>query len=1045
MKLSLKLITCVFFFFPVLIFLPYGCSIEREAIHTGINSLNAGFKNPPDSTKPGVYWYFMEGNVSRAGMTKDLESMKEAGIGSVVFLEVNVGVPVGPVEFFSEEWQELFVHAVEECERLGIEMSLGVGPGWTGSGGPWVSAKQSMKHLVSSSIQVSASDKNILLPLPVPEKPYFGEGGFTPALKKQRLEFYEDVAVLAFPTPSNEQKIKNVDEKALYYRPPYTSVEGTVPFFPSKKEYADSWEGSAIAQKDIIDLSHLLREDGTLDWDPPAGNWTIMRFGSRNNGSITRPAPKPGLGFEADKFDTLAIRDHLDHYVGELIREIGTLDIASSGGLKMLHLDSWEMGAQNWTANFREEFKKRRGYDPQPFYPVYAGYIVGDIEKSERFLWDLRQTSQKLILENHASYIKDYAHQHGLGLSIEPYDMNPTADMELGYIADVVMAEFWSDGFGFFNSSFAVIEAASVAHIKGQKVVPAEAFTAGKAEGFKKYPGSMKNQGDWAFAGGVNKMVYHTFQHQPLDDQLKPGMTMGPYGVHWDRNQTWWPMVKGYHDYISRSQYLLQQGRTVADILYLTPEGAPHVFRPPPTALEGDPFLPDRKGYNFDGIAPSELSNAKVENNKIVFPSGATYRILVLPFSHTMTAELLTEIRTLVRGGAIVMGVPPERSPSLTNYRDSDHEITEMVKEIWGSNDVPSIQKEQSIGEGKIIWGGKIDFAENDYTLYPGYDITAKVLEQMGVPVDFESTGEVRYTHRTAPDWDIYFIANRTDAEINTICTFRSAKGIPQLWNPVTGKIRALPEYSKTRKQTRIPIAFGPFESFFVVFSKGKAGHISFSSENFPELKELVTLTGPWNVSFQPDWGGPGNIIFDELQDWSLHPDEGIKYYSGIATYTEDFDLPQKAAAVEDNKRRIYLELGEVKNMARVRLNGQAIGIVWTNNRLDITDYVKKENNHLQVKVANSWVNRLIGDQRLYDDDGIKEGKWPEWLLKDEERPNDRFTFATYQHYEADNPLLESGLLGPVKILVATESNAQASKSLRPMLRDVRRSGQSMH
>lgn len=983
------------------------------------NTLRSEFKDPPDSSRPGVYWYFMDGNISKTGMTKDLESMKKAGIGSVVFLEVNVGVPRGPVDFFSEEWQELFAHAVEECERLGIEMTLGVGPGWTGSGGPWVLPEQSMKHLVSSSIQVTASDRKIQLPLPQPKKPYFGEGGFTPSLKQQRSEYYKDVAVLAFPTPSNNRKIKDIDGKALYYRAPYTSVEGTRPFFPSKKEYPDSLNNSAIAQNDIIDLSHLLGKDGTLDWIPPAGSWTIMRFGTRNNGSITRPAPKPGLGFEANKFDTLAIKDHLDHYVGELIKEIGTLDIESSGGLKMLHMDSWEMGAQNWTASFREEFKERRGYDPQPFYPVYAGHIVGNVEKSERFLWDLRQTSQELILEYHAQYIKNYAHKYGLGLSIEPYDMNPTADMELGYIADMVMAEFWSEGFGFFNSSFAVIEAASVAHIKGQKIVPAEAFTAAGAEGYKQYPGSMKNQTDWAFAGGINKMVYHTFQHQPLDDQLKPGMTMGPYGVHWDRNQTWWPMVEGYHDYVTRCQYLLRQGRTVADILYLTPEGAPHVFRAPPSALKGSSFLPDRKGYNFDGVAPSQLYKAEVENHMIVFPNGARYKILVLPSSHTMTPELLKKISVLIKAGAIVMGVPPKRSPSLTNYPVSDHEIMELVKEIWGSKKVPAIQKERSLGKGKIIWGGGIDFAKDKYALYPEYDVTAKLLEQMGVPVDFISTGEVRYTHRTSPDWDIYFISNHTDANINTICTFRSTKGTPQLWDPISGKTRVLPEYSKNTEQTKIPIEFGPFESFFVVFSKDEADNPTFSSENFPEQKELITLTGAWNVSFQPEWGGPENIIFDELQDWSLHPNKGIKYYSGIATYTKEFDLPKAAAVdVENSKRRIYLDFGEVKNMARIRLNGQEIGIVWTNNQLDVTDYLESVDNHLEIEVANLWVNRLIGDQRLYSDDGIKNGKWPEWLLKNEERPSDRFTFVTYQHYEADDPLLESGLLGPVKILI---------------------------
>jgi len=259
----------------------------------------------------------------------------------------------------------------------------------------------------------------------------------------------------------------------------------------------------------------------------------------------------------------------------------------------MLHMDSWEMGAQNWSPQFREEFKKRRGYDPLLYYPVYSGLVVESLEKSERFLWDLRQTGQELIIENHAMHLKKYGQKYNLGFSIEPYDMNPTADMELGALADVPMCEFWSKGYGY-NSSFSCIQAASIAHVNGNKVVAAEAFTADH-DAWKQYPGSMKNQGDWAFAAGINRFVYHTFQHQFLDDNLKPGMTMGPYGVHWDRSQTWWPMADEYHRYISRCSYILRQGKTISDILYLTPEGAPHVFRAPASALAGDEFLPDRK------------------------------------------------------------------------------------------------------------------------------------------------------------------------------------------------------------------------------------------------------------------------------------------------------------------------------------------------------------------------------------------------------------------------------------------------------------------
>ena len=431
--------------------------------------LKAGFINPPASAKPGVYWYFMDGNMNKESITKDLESMKKAGIGNLIFLEVNVGIQRGKVDFLSDEWQELFKYAIKEAERLGIEITLGIGPGWTGSGGPWVKPEQSMQHLVSSSITVKGGQsEKIVLPVPPPKKPYFGEGALSPQLKTEWNAFYEDVAVLAYPTPAESKKIADIDEKALYYRAPYSSAPHVKQYLPSLAEYPATDKQTAVSKSQIIDLTKYLKPDGTLNWTPPAGNWTIMRFGRRNNGAITRPAPVPGLGFEADKFDTVALNAHLDDYVGKLLRKTGGANAKSLGGLKRLHMDSWEMGSQNWTPHFRAEFMKRRGYDPLPFYPVYAGQIVGNEETSERFLWDLRQTSQELILEYHAQAVKKYAHKNGLTLSIEPYDMNPTADLELGAVADVPMSEFWSKGFGF-NSSFSTVEATSIAHVMADR------------------------------------------------------------------------------------------------------------------------------------------------------------------------------------------------------------------------------------------------------------------------------------------------------------------------------------------------------------------------------------------------------------------------------------------------------------------------------------------------------------------------------------------------------------------------------------------------
>jgi len=980
------------------------------------DDLKQGFKNPPDSARPGVYWYFMDGNISRGGITKDLESMKAAGIGNVLFLEVNVGIPRGKVDFLSEEWQELFKHAVNECERLGIELTLGSGPGWAGSGGPWVKQEQSMRHMVASSVQITGPmEYREKLPVPNPKKPYFGEGALTEALKKQWKEYYEDVVVLAFPTPGKLDSITDVYEKALYYRAPYTSVAGVKPFLPAPTAFSEIPKAAVDINK-VIDITDKLQPDGTLNWQVPEGKWTVMRFGMRNNGAVTRPAPMPGLGFEADKFDTTHFNAHYDHYIGKLLQKVGPRKQGTAGGWTMIHIDSWEMGAQNWSDHFREEFIKRCKYDPLKYLPVYSGTIIDSREISERFLWDVRQVAMELVLENHAGHFKELGRRNGMKLSIEPYDMNPTADLDLGAVADVPMCEFWSKGLGF-NSSFSCIEATSIAHVLGKPVVAAEAFTAGGNEKWTRYPENVKNQGDWAFCMGINKFVYHTFAHHPFDDKYRPGMTMGPYGVHWDRGQTWWSMADAYHRYISRCQFILRKGNSVADILYLTPEGAPHVFRPPHSALEGDEILPDKKGFSFDGCSPQMLiEKADVADNCIVFPGGASYRVLVLSNFRTMTPELLKKLEYLLKKGAVIIGNPPFKSPSLVNFPECDKEVEQLADQIWDSFKIPAQPKEISYGKGKLFWGGNFSQSDNN-EVFPIYKSTAALLKVMGVKEDFISSGNVRYIHRTTGNRDIYFISNRTDSAINEMCTFRVASDKPELWDPVTGETRILTEYSIHDGQTAVPISFDKAQSFFIVFNRQEK-----SSENrvairpnFPEIKEKKVLEGSWNVSFDPEWGGPENVSFDKLSDWSENENEGIRYYSGIATYYKTFDVPEQF--LQDENTKTYLDLGIVKNMAKVKLNGRDLGVVWTSPwRINVSEILKEKDNELEIEVVNLWANRLIGDEQL-PFDGVKDGEWPEWLLNNQPRTSGRYTFVPRQFYKKDSPLQKSGLLGPVQIV----------------------------
>ena len=821
--------------------------------------------------------------------------------------------------------------------------------------------------------------------------------------------FYRDVAVLAFPTPAKGTLVSDIDEKALYVRAPYSSQPGVKPFLPAPSEFPGLPAGTAIDPARVVDLSGKLTPDGRLAWDVPAGRWTILRFGRTTTGANTRPAPVPGLGLECDKLDAAAFDAHYDAFVGALLREIGPRRTDGQAGWTTLHIDSWEMGAQNWTGAFREEFRRRRGYDLLPYLPAVTGRPVKDLETSERFLWDLRQTVNELVLENHALRLKERGRRDGFRLSIEPYDMTPCADMTLGTAADVPMGEFWLYG---FNTAHSVVEAAGIAHTNGRTIVAAESFTSDDREAWQAHPASMKALGDWAFTAGVNRIVFHRSQHQAWL-QARPGMTMGPYGVHWERTQTWWDLVPAYHAYLSRCQFLLRRGIPVADVCFLVAEGAPHVFRPPASALRGDP--PGPAGAAFDGCPPETLiAAASVKDGRIAFPDGMSYRVLVLPERETMTPALLTKVRGLVAAGATVIGPRPRKSPSLAGYPGCDAEVERLAAEVWGDCDGTKIT-ECAFGSGRVVWvragvgAGSTGPASpagdtwsvgapplNEPEQYGDFAVVSAVLDKMAVAPDFSSDVPLRWTHRRDGRTEIYFVANPEPQQLEATATFRVSGKRPELWDALDGTSRGL-------ALTPCPAGARPFACGSRRINRSSSfsprprlpprrqARLPQAARIFRSSRRSRLSTVP-GCRLRPEMGRTGKDRLRLPRYWSRRPEAGIKYYSGLATYTKTFDAPRAVAGSAAKGGRLWLDLGTVKNIAGVRLNGRDLGVVWCDPwRVDITGAIKPGGNRLEIRVANLWPNRLIGDEREPPDAEYARGgnlaRWPDWLLKREPRP----------------------------------------------------------
>lgn len=736
-------------------------------------------------------------------------------------------------------------------------------------------------------------------------------------------------------------------------------------------------DGSCAMPGEVLDISRYLDPDtDVLDWpDAPAGEWDICRVGWSVNGIIENGYN----GCFIDHLSKEAFDEHWSHAVQPLL---DVLDGSERAALKGVMCDSWEHGPSGWTLKFAEEFLTRRGYDIKPWLPAIAGIEIGSAERTARFKRDYTETVSELLAENHYAYQKEVANRHGL-LSVAeaagPHQWQGDVRRMQGK-CDISMGEFWmpSGHRPEDPQRFMLRDAAAAAHVYGIGEVLAESFTTINTYWIE-CPASMKPVADRAFCDGLTRVCYHGMMLSPSMTD-KPGKIRNA-GTHFNPQTTWFEQSRAFNTYLGRCSRMLSEGRFHADCLVYAGD-ATKLFSALKTTKE---VLGD--GYDYDYCPTEVLMQARVEKGEVVIPSGMRYKVIKLsernpetvmnmkpgkremlecePYHYPMTEEAVTKLLSLVNDGAVLLGDRPEGPISIN---DSPERFNEAADALWNFEGMF-----HKVGKGYV-------FRDRDTLL--------DWLREKNYGPDFSYSGtdaSIDWIHRTCDGREIYFISNQSPARVSFTARFRIKARKAGIWDPVTGDIRSARRTGGSRRCSEFALELPPYGSAFVVF--GHAG------KNRPrkDAKSAGTVSpASWTLAFDPVWGGPEDALtLDALKDWTDFEDTGIKYYSGTATYRTTFEVPDGCSSVDIN-------LGTVRNMAEVFVNGRPCGIAWTEPYEVSSDCLETGENVLEIQVTNLWPNRLILDSGL-----------PE---------SERLTHTNINPYKPEDKPLPSGLLGPVKL-----------------------------
>jgi hypothetical protein len=1077
--------------------LPYSCDNKAPVV-----KLDAGeFANPSREFNVHTWWHWMDGAITREGITRDLESMKQQGVSQATILNIGLfngkdfGVP--QVKFNTDEWYGMFKWALQEASRLDIKIGAHNCDGWSTSGGPWITPELSMKQYTwTKNLVQGGKMQTIHLKQPKAENDFYRDvavvafpdlkyvNSFREASPAFILNDADETGVLSDGNPVSAVKISRGDRVKIIFKTEFTAEkiaihprktfmwrdmtqfrntfillasengqdykqicdittlganssfvfdipETTSKYFmielkdeSSLDAYYDFLVGEIellkqdefplyspvipyhmektvsskaadyghfnetgdpgqeevnLSPDDIIDLTGLMKDDGLLDWEVPEGNWIVVRFGYTTTGKTNGPATPEGTGLECDKMDKAALDIHFDNYARKLADHSGE---HLGNTFKFLLIDSWECQYQNWSDRFGESFEANRGYSIIPWIPVLCGETIGNTDLSEGFIYDFRKTIAELIENNYYRHFKELCQASNLEMHAEVIyghtNYPPLDILKTNSYVDLPMFEFWAGAHPekvypqYDPTERPVVDLPAHACAGyGMPVLGAEAYT-GYAH-YSESPVNLKSFGDRAFCSGINQMILHSYVHQPAEK--KPGMTLGGFAAHFNRNNPWWNQVSGWMEYHARIQYVLQKGSVVSDVLFYLGDQLPQ--------SAGNSYINDLPyGYRAAACNYDLLQNRmKVENGKIILSDSQEYSLLVMPDQDCIEPATLRRIAMLVEEGAAIYGPKPEKMLSLAAVQNDEDDFLILVEELWGEIDGSEITENQ-FGEGRIFWGMPLE----------------EVLGQLEVEPQFTTNTadplELMYIHKNVAGDDVFFVFNQQDHALDLECLFRTSGNLPEIWDPVDGSVVNPSQFNLEDGRVRIPVRFKPGEALLFIISKGEK--MPDTSSESPEIIEIGDIEGV--IEFQPSYDETiSNMEISELKPLTDFEEEEIKYFAGTANYSIKFAIPE---GFNFEGHSIQLDVGNIEAIAEITLNGQKLGIAWLPGMsFDVTGMLQDEN-QLEVVLTTTFRNRIIGDYREF---GELRNVW---------------TSAPVENYlSAETELKPTGLIGPLRLI----------------------------